>query len=153
MLADASAMFPRAIALAGVLRIAALRRLVLAALSLCVLGWTAGARAEEDGNSPGQKVAGMCGTAAQSIKAPPPIYPSEEAVAKPCAPPTEELRRGVPVLPTDGPATAQVEAQKSAVLPLVIPLPRRQATTEPWTTALATPGEEHRLRAKRPPRS
>jgi hypothetical protein len=102
------------------------------------------------GNS---RAVGMCGTSAQSIAAPPPIYPSTDAAAKPCAPPSEEFRVGVPLLPTDGPATVDLTPEKSAVLPSTVLYPQRLTLATPPSRLLDCPGEEHRARALRPPQT
>jgi len=132
----------------------ALRRLFLAALQVAlVLAWPSSALAEDGQEQPaGEQKVGMCASSAQSIAAPPPIYPSEEAVARPCSPPGEELHHGVPLLPQDAPASVELNAEKSAVLPAAIPFPRRVTQLVPRARALAQPGEEHRARSKRPPR-
>jgi hypothetical protein len=134
-----------------------LRRLFWAAVQCLVvhslLGLASPAVAHADeAPPPDQKAVGMCGTSAQSIAAPPPIYPGSDAVAAPCAPPTEQIQDGVPVLPTDRPAVTKVELEKSAVLPTLIPFPPRTASTSPASAGLRSPGEEHRARSKRPPR-
>lgn len=133
-------------------RSAMLRRLLLAALqAVLVLLWAEGALAEEAPPAPNQKV-GMCGLSAQSIAAPPPIYPSDEAVAKSCSPPSEEIRRGLPAVPNDPTGTAELQAEKSAVLSPVVRFPKRVTSPGSRTPALATPGEDHRARFARPPR-
>lgn len=159
----------------------ALWRLLLAAVQVaCVLVWASTAKAEdlapdaggsgtasgsvaagravgtngpsENSSAPGSsRAVGMCGTAAQSIAAPPPIYPSTDATAKPCAPPSDEFRVGVPLLPTDAPATADLTPDKSAVLPSTALLPQRLTLATGPTRLLDCPGEEHRARALRPP--
>jgi|GEM_PF-2512222 len=136
-----------------------LRRLLWAAVQCVIVHGVIGlasptvALADEGSPPPDQRAVGMCGTSAQSIAAPPPIYPGSDAVAAPCAPPTEELKHGVPGLPTDRPAVTKVELEKSAVLQALIPFPPRTASTNPVSAGLPSPGEEHRARSKRPPRS
>jgi hypothetical protein len=101
----------------------------------------------------GSRAVGMCGLAAQSIAAPPPIYPSTDATAKPCTPPSDEFRVGVPLLPTDAPATVDLNPEKSAVLPSTALFPRRLTLAAAPSRLLDCPGEEHRARALRPPQS
>lgn len=143
----------------------ALWRLLLAAVQVaCVLVWASPAQAEDlapeaatsgpsgHNAAPGSsRAVGMCGTAAQSIAAPPPIYPSTEATAKPCAPPSDEFRVGVPLLPTDAPATVDLTPEKSAVLPSTALFPQRMTLATGPSHLLDCPGEEHRARALRPP--
>lgn len=158
----------------------ALWRLLLAAVQVaCVLVWASTAKAEDfspeaasapasgsvagghavgtsgpsgNGGAPGgSRAVGMCGTAGQSIAAPPPIYPSTDATAKPCAPPADEFRVGVPLLPTDAPATVDLTPDKSAVLPSTALIPQRLTLAAGPSRLLDCPGEEHRARALRPP--
>jgi len=134
-----------------------LRRLFLAAAQLLVacvlvLALPKVAKAEEAAPPTQQKAVGMCGTSAQSIAAPPPIYPTSDAAARPCAPPAQELHRGAPVLPTDVPATVDLDGEKSAVLPSALTFPKRVTMPGPRGASLARPGEEHRGSAERPPR-
>lgn len=127
-------------------------RLLLAAVQLAfVLAWTSTAAAEEE-PSRGRGV-GMCGTLAQSVNAPPPIYPGSEAQANPCTPPGEEFHVGVPLLPPDAPAALDLKAEKSAVLPPSLFLPKRLALPSGRSHDADCPGEEHRARALRPPQA
>lgn len=135
-----------------------LRRLFSAVVQLlvaCVLLLAAPrvAQAEEAAPAPSQKAVGMCGAAGQSITAPPPIYPTGDAVAAPCAPPVQEIRGGVPLLPTDSPVVPELDAEKAAVLPSGLAFPKRVTTPGPRTASLAHPGQEHRGSEERPPRA
>jgi hypothetical protein len=100
-----------------------------------------------------QASVGMCADTAQSIEAPPPLYPSGDAVLEDCS--HVDTNSGITAAPASN-SHARLWVEKSvpsllAVLPSQLVVPPRPVTKLGAVPVDRVSAEEHRLAPVRPP--
>lgn len=106
----------------------------------------------EDSDLLPARAVGMCGDHAQSIEAPPPIYPGSGGAVRGCASASERVEKLDSLPPIERLALDSAPAFRTAILaePLrVLPATRVRIDFPPFERFVT---EEHRVREPRPPR-
>lgn len=104
-----------------------------------------------DDRAPARAV-GMCGDHAQSIEAPPPIYPGSGAAMRGCAAGGEQVEKVDALLPLERLALDSAPAYRTAVLAEPLRIFRASSSTIDFPAFERFVTEEHRAREPRPPR-